>query len=130
MMALRDAKNILRTALLSASDEKLAEMLAWAQDGKMDYWNPCACFVGSIGPYRVHEECDDGGHHYCMTLDKHRGSSYAYAQLGLIGILPAIEEAKLRQRRVVPILKAQIRLRSRARKNISFFLQEPAEILA
>jgi len=139
---LRQYKSILREALASATDEKLAEMLAFAQDGKMLYESKCSCFIGSLSAHRVHEydyardpehhpygRCPEtGAHfvgHYQLALRKFGLAETAYLGLGVVGPRLADPVSKSRsvdpldtvrrQRRIVPILKAQIRLRSRQR---------------
>jgi hypothetical protein len=137
-MELRKAKQILRAALATATDEKLAEMLAWAQDGMMIYRSACQCFVGSLGSKHVHKNsaCEDESvilqHraeslsskqfavsiiapvHYSRAVSEFPRADSAYAHLyRLSDVLDGSNEDVMRQRRIVPIIKAQIRLRSR-----------------
>ncbi len=111
---LREIKRVLRDAIqLPVTDEKLCEMIAWAQDRKMVWACGCTCFVGSLGARRVHERrgCGPGGDadHYRRYAELFPEASRAYLRLGI--------EDEQRQRRVVPILKAELRLRERRVRN-------------
>lgn len=103
-MTLHAAKQILRAALTTATDEKLAEMLAFAQDGKMVWGDICGCFAGSLLASHVHSnsDCDPDG---CSPYTKAYGIlSKAYQWLSL--------NQGQRQRRIIPMIKAQMRIRA------------------
>lgn len=39
------------------SDQKVAEVLAFNEDGKMSFCNPCACILGVSSSNQLHELC-------------------------------------------------------------------------
>jgi len=113
----KSAKATIRAYLSDVPTPRLAEMLAWAQDGKMDFWKGCACLVGSKTASVLHSEyqnCRDQNHLLRFEDPIHRPASYAFSALGHTHLAGNLKERNLaRQRRIVPILKAALRLRMR-----------------
>ena len=51
-------------------DQKLAEVLAFVEDGKMDYGNGCCCLLGVDSSDNLHTDTQDANHkpqHYTDT---------------------------------------------------------------
>jgi hypothetical protein len=70
------------------SDQKLAEVLAFAQDGKMSYQNQCCCLLGVASSDNLHvEHChnygDQESHYHRFRNETHRALSSEMAYFGL-----------------------------------------------
>jgi hypothetical protein len=109
------------------SDQKVAEVLAFAEDGKMDYFNPCACFIGVHSSDAPHVKCDHvirasrttwlhPGHHYRLAKVR----SYELIESEEAYLLLGKEDGKtfylrtgqpLRDQRFIEILRDVIRHR-------------------
>lgn len=104
------------------TDSRLAELLAHAQDGKLAF-ESCCCFIGvCTADHELHGEGSSSSDHYIVAkdLDKPRyypGSDYpaymgraeyAYFQL-------AYKDDTKRQRILVPMIRAEMKRRDRAR---------------
>jgi len=106
---LRGHKQAIRAFLRERPTEKIAAQLAHAQDGKLSFWS-CCCFVWFYTNSGNHQYEDARGY-----SEKHeapsrrhfswRGAESAYFSLGVVD--------RERRRRIIPILKAELRRRER-----------------
>ena len=94
------------------SDQRLAEVLAFNDDGKMNYNNPCSCLLGVTLAVRLHTKCgqDYKVWHYrrARALPGGPAAEVAYFRLGM-GF------PKIIRWRLSRLLKAEMRLRERLR---------------
>jgi hypothetical protein len=127
-MTLRESKQLIRRWISERfSDERLAQVYAFNQDGKMRFQSACDCLLGVTGSSTLHEpeNCpdDDWPAHYFRI--RYNGGQFAldceqaYNILGWLntrrfGIADCSDE--LRKRRLSAILRAQMRIRARARQ--------------
>src|ERR1043166_6181411 len=127
-MTLRESKQLIRRWISERfSDERLAQVYAFNQDGKMRFQSACDCLLGVTGSPTLHEpeSCrdDDWPAHYFRI--RYNGGQFAldceqaYNILGWLntrrfGIADCSDE--LRKRRLSAILRAQMRIRARARQ--------------
>jgi hypothetical protein len=110
---LKENKQIIRTFIRQHyTDERLAMLLAHAQSGKLAYFS-CCCFIGiPTADHALQTEGDYVGvPHYrkAKELAGAINAEYAYCALG-----PGLAEPEAnsqRIRRLIPILKAEIRRR-------------------
>jgi hypothetical protein len=130
-MNLQEAKRIIRKLIGGWSDQKLAAVYAFNQDGKMSFFHACNCLVGVHSSEVLHTGfC--GGQHYNEAVRGMRFEEFAYLILGgTADRTVAIKEwgpevaarmERLRNVRLSAILRAEMRLR--ARKPV--FLPMPA----
>jgi hypothetical protein len=133
---LKSAKVTIRQYLADVPTERIAEMLAFAQDGHMLYQVPCQCLVGSrTAPTHVHLDHTCHVYHYSAAYrsagghNRHKEADYAYCLLGNAGQAYRgwYDSEITRQRRIVPILKAILRLRMRAESSVKRQAEELAE---
>lgn len=104
-------KTIIRAALATVSDQRIADAFAWARDGKMHYWVPCGCLIGVLSTPAtdaLHRKCHKV--HYSPAAALMEDVERAYYELG------TGDDQRLRQRRIVPILAAELRRRIRAQQ--------------
>jgi hypothetical protein len=126
---LAQAKAPIRQALRKVSNEKLAQLLAWAQDGKMRYTDPAACLEGTLNtpegvPLHTSYDCSQ----YCngsVRVLHVKDASLPVAFHGLhvpfnFAVMSLADWHDSGKRRIVAILKAQLRIRERIAK------QQPA----
>lgn len=113
----RAIRNFLRTAY---TDERLAWLLAHARSGRLVY-NSCCCLVGVVtadhplqGKVPVRELATS---HYALakTFVGASSAERAYQDLGYIGKARVPSADEVRRRRLVPLVKAEIWRRERAR---------------
>lgn len=88
-----DNRQIVKDFVSTWSDQKIAEVFAFNQDGKMDALSACNCLIGVASSVLLHQkyECHDS--HYIRLkypdgiaggVDKRiQGIEYAYFRLGL-----------------------------------------------
>src|ERR1041385_353333 len=68
-MTLRESKQLIRRWISERfSDERLAQVYAFNQDGKMRFLDPCGCFLGVTGAEKLHEGPDYVKGGYCSHL--------------------------------------------------------------
>jgi hypothetical protein len=137
-MTLRKAKSYVRSYIRDWTDEKLAQVLAFASDEKMDYYHPCRCLIG-VGTSKIPHSVECEGNHYEREFLAHpqgrewvRRAEWSYKFLGLPSDCKSFDlsldkDQYLRDRRFVAILKAEIRLRDR-RKKTSRPVEEGVEV--
>ena len=111
-MTLREAKQHIRAYLQTAySDEKLCQLLAHAQSGKLSFFS-CCCLVGIPSADHALQGLGEYGSHYSSN-------DYA-AEQGFAHFGHHVERTgdyrttdALRRRRIIPIVLAEIRRRER-----------------
>ncbi len=127
MTQLRKVKNAIRMFVRQHwSDEKLCAVYAFNRDGRMDYYDSCACLIGVTEAHVLHNKvnktCPErpsirGIRHYVQTIDGMAGArnaENAYVLLGLIGITNDTCLIKTaRQNRLSAILRAEMRRRGK-----------------
>ncbi len=121
--AYRSPKVVVEFVRTRFDDEKLAQVSAFNEDGKMSFFEPCCCLLGVASSTTLHVSCRD--HHYWRLA----GSGYcrvaeaAYWSLGsplslwrlsggVMG-LPTPFHVALRRRRFAKILREETARRDR-----------------
>jgi hypothetical protein len=116
---LKEAKRSIRRFLRYYSDEKLCELLAHAQAGKLSYLS-CCCLVGVL---TADHPLREGGNNW-TSMHYHRALAFSggkeadrsFVALGIygIGFIPSFAEAeRIRRRRMISIVRGEMRLRER-----------------
>lgn len=119
MTHIQELKRPLRAFLKLYPDDRLAALLAHAQDGKLAY-NSCCCFIGSINADHALQ-----GHGKHLTLHGNDAmrihgavdAERAYAYLPLEawrGLLPDSSD-EFRRHFIIPLIRAEMRIRERSR---------------
>ena len=118
---LRGYKQDIRAFLETWPDERLAMLLAHAQDGKLSY-HSCCCLIGVRTAEHVLKSCGDvlAPTHYfdARALPMAANAEAAFEMIGYDRrLLPCafLDRDRLRRTRVIPIIKAIIRQRDRVR---------------
>jgi hypothetical protein len=127
-MTLRESKQLIRRWISERfSDERLVEVYAFNQDGRMRFLDPCGCLLGVTGSEKVHEGLGyvKGGScnhlHYLRVRDFDNDghiAENAYNALGYVS-LPENDRRpgdEWRRIRLSAILRAQMRIRARTRQ--------------
>jgi hypothetical protein len=125
---LKVAKQDIRDYLIHYSDEKLAALLAHAQDGKLAFYS-CCCLIGSatadhaLRPRTIFwRNTAKLEPHYARAqeLEGSEEAEWAYGKGLLAGARVWSEPARdaLRRRRLIPILKAELHRRQRFRQSL------------
>lgn len=116
-MTLREAKQAIRAYIQTKPEQRVAEVYAFNQDGKMDADNGCTCLLGTMSAAKLHVRlilatCPelDCGMHY---LREREVDGARWAENGYICLSSYPD---IRRRRFSAILRAELRLRARARK--------------
>jgi hypothetical protein len=118
-MTLKESKQLIRLWISERfSDERLAEVYAFNQDGRMRYCSPCCCLRGVTEAERLHDfdEACDRQHYIRLNTAEGVEAELAYNVLGNVAAHRPNFGDGLRQRRLSAILRAQMRIRSRARQ--------------
>ncbi len=124
---LKKAKQDIRTFLSNFSDERLAALLAHAQDGKLAFYS-CCCLIGSatadhaLRPRTVFWRNSAGKEEHYLHAHELAGSEDAEKAYGsgLLAGSVAWSESKrdaIRRARLIPILKVELRRRERLRQS-------------
>jgi hypothetical protein len=123
----------IETLIAGWSDQKLAEVLAFNEDGKMRYMSGCSCIIGVSGSDVLHEQCrlTTPDHHYYKTKDSAKIYSLAETEYARLSepentkgyIIHGDDGARARALDV--ILRAEIARRDEAR-DAARATQEPA----
>ncbi len=120
----RDKQHIREYIREHFSDEKLAQVYAFNRDGKMEFYNRCACLLGVTLSAQLHEQpCADemrlreGKGHY-LNAKRLGGACRAEMSYGTLATDYARESwgyhlVSLRQCRLSAILRAELRRRDR-----------------
>jgi hypothetical protein len=113
----KQAKQVVREFIrMYWDDQKLTEVLAFAQDGKMTYVDPCGCLLGVTKAVHLHTRstaCNTS--HYSEALNASRFAQHAEQAFHKLDLLPYNQEYYLARlnARMVAIIKAEIRRRDR-----------------
>ena len=98
------------------SDAKLAELLAWTEDGGLTY-HTCCCFIGVLTadhPLRREGDVDtrwtEGVPHYAIAVEEIPDAEDAEEAFWLLGKTDADRRAKL-----IPLIKAEMARREAER---------------
>ncbi len=112
-------------------DQRLHDVYAFNADGKMSFFSGCNCLLGVTLAQSLHKDmCDEFAtsiragsmpvNHYTLAHQLHNatGAEIAYRSLGFLkeghySFLYTPEADLLRQRRLSPILRAEIKRRQR-----------------
>ncbi len=125
------------------SDEKLASVAAFNEDGKMSFRNPCGCLMGVTHSERLHEGHDCDRKHYWRARRQDLAQTRRFAALFPSSRIGKAEKAyhflgfsatlnscfgddQLRRRRFSALLRAEMRRRDR----LSALAQDDAVALA
>lgn len=109
------------------SDQKLAEVYAFNEDGKMRYVDPCACFLGVTLANTLHTNRDKcSGSHYvnATRLEGARAAEAEYLSLDfdlmtfILAIGMGLDRAceRTQQKRLAVILRAEMQRREQLRR--------------
>jgi hypothetical protein len=120
MSKLKFVKGVLRSFIREHyTDQKLTEVLAHAQDGKLAYLS-CCCFIGVVTATHAlkGEEKHMNADHYLAARELHGSvqAEFAYAHLGQ-GADSYEEQDPLRRKRLIPLLRAEMKRREKLRTN-------------
>lgn len=106
-------KQVLRTFMRdNYTDERLAMLLAHAQDGKLLY-KSCCCFIGaSNANHALSDESGYGAQHYrdARKLPEAKVAEAAYNELRSAS--PSEDWDKVRRRILIPMIRAEMKRRS------------------
>ena len=137
---LRKSKQVIREWVRTHfSDEKLASVLAFNEDGKMGFRNPCGCLMGVTYSDRLHLNQDCRHEHYWRARREDLAQTGRFASLLFPSGMGKTEKAyyflgfsatfrncfgddEIRRRRFSALLRAE--MRRRARLNSSSYLTE------
>ena len=128
-MLLARAIEILADRVRTWTDEKLAIVLAFAEDGKMQYSNPCCCFLGVESFDVMHDDrsaCGGYAMHYHRAVadEGSRLAEEAYYQIGQpLVFLRYQEEQAERTRQFIAILRAEIARRDATADRIRGYIK-------
>lgn len=118
---LKFVKGVLRSFIREHyTDQKLTEVLAHAQDGKLSYFS-CCCFIGVVtADHALKGEARHNNYsHYLVAQELHGSvqAEFAYAHLSQ-GAGSYEAKDPLRRKRLIPILRAEMKRREKLRINI------------
>jgi hypothetical protein len=120
-VARREVKDFVSTF----DDQKLAEVLAFAEDGKMDHMNTCCCIRGVFSSTNLHVEyCSEPGHY--ARLDAYEAEDGYFWLDGYNGVYK--ESQELRDREFIAILKQVMAEREAKREATSTTVDAPVEL--
>ena len=92
--------------------QKLHDIFAFCEDGKMDYWDHCCCLIAVCSSPVLHQRCDDPA--CCVRYGKMLNQpgmlavEGAYSELGDDYAAGVIDSQDLRDRRLLKILRAEM----------------------
>ena len=120
---LKQSKRAIRIFLRTAySNERLTWLLAHAQNGDLSYQS-CCCLVGIAtadhqlrGEVSAHRISRSSHYAVARLFVGAREAEWAFYQLGFIGRTWRLTGDDLRRRRLIPMLLAEIRRRSRPQR--------------
>jgi hypothetical protein len=128
---LRHSKQVVREWVrANFSDQKLASVVAFNADAKMNFRNPCGCLMGVTHSDRLHEGHDCDREHYWQARRQDLAQTRRFAALfpayrlgkaekayHFLGYSPALSSCfgddELRRRRFGALLRAEMRRRDR-----------------
>lgn len=109
------AERLIGSFLAAQSDQKLHDVYAFCEDGKMDYDDPCQCILGVFSSECLHMDviCDSE-HYYAIRELPGLGSvEVAYFDLGYDD---SVDLQSVRDQRFLKLLRAEIDRRDAARE--------------
>lgn len=116
-MNIEQARKTVAAYIADLSTEKICSILAFAEDSRMDYWNPCCCLIGVGSAGVLHNcrpaNCPEAGHymkHYISDVER------AYYWIGVpqgdIDVIGERRESQLdRDWELIAILRAELERR-------------------
>lgn len=128
---LRKSKQIVREWVrANFSDQRLASIAAFNEDGRMRFRNPCSCLMGVTYSDILHESADCDREHYRFARRQDLSQTRRFAALfptsrigkaekayNFLGFSPAFSSCfgddNLRRRRFGVLLRAEMRRRAR-----------------
>ena len=127
---LRRSKKLVREWVrLNFSDQRLASVAAFNEDGRMKFRNPCSCLMGVTYSDPLHEDDCNHEHYWLarrMDLAQTRRFGALFPTYGLgkaekaynfLGYSPTLHSCfsddRLRQRRFSALIRAEMRRRAR-----------------
>ncbi len=102
------------------TDERLAQILAHAQDGRLAYTS-CCCLIGARTAQHALQGKNDNWRQYSghesphTTISGHASSAYCDLHNGLAGFFG--DRDKVRRRILIPMIRAEMRRRERLKKS-------------
>lgn len=57
------SRAVIASFLQTQSEQKLVDVLAFSEDGGMDFWSPCCCLVGVFSTAVLHHCCCEDRHY-------------------------------------------------------------------
>jgi len=120
---LKQCKRAIRIFLRTAyTDERLTWMLAHARSGKLSYQS-CCCLVGAVtadhalmGKISARQIAKSRHYAAARMFMGAREAEWAFYKLGLIRRPWRLSSDEFRRRRVIPMLLAELRRRTRAKR--------------
>jgi hypothetical protein len=128
---LRNSKQIVREWVrANFSDQRLASIAAFNEDGRMRFRNPCSCLLGVTYSDPLHEGDDCNREHYWFARRQDLAQTRCFAALfptckigkaekayNFLGFCPTFTSCfgddNLRRRRFSALLRAEMRRRAR-----------------
>jgi hypothetical protein len=112
-MLLKQAIRTLIADLRAWDEQKLYDVLAFNQDGRMKFMDPCACYLGVLSSKTVHDQnrCEEGQHYsqYKSRFPKQALESAYYALTDVNDPDPNTT----RRRHMDTLLRAELRRREK-----------------
>lgn len=145
---LRNSKRIVREWVrANFSDQKLANVVAFNADGKMNFRNPCGCLMGVTYSEPLHAGYGCNRQHYWVARRQDLAQTRRFAALFptfrigkaekayyFLGLSPAFNDCfgddRLRQRRFSALLRAEMRRREWRDRSIKEQLMPTTETAA
>jgi hypothetical protein len=103
------------------TDERLAQLLCHARDGKLVFWS-CCCFIGiptadhAIGSCEEHPGLVE---HYKLARTLRGANEAERAFMNLMGQQRWIDEGNSRRRLLIPMIRAEMKRREKLRDAIA-----------
>lgn len=106
------------------TDERLAQLLAHAQEDKLSYYS-CCCFIGvATATHALKAQLDippsfEPHYRAAGKLPGADDAESAYAQIGSLNRMSDESHDAIRRRILIPMIKAEMKRRSHARQEIT-----------